>query len=198
MTAPVNGDDLPPMPAPLKTRDEAVGELLELFRRSGYDGTSLSDITNAVGLGKSSLYNYFPGGKAEMAGAVLELVDDWLAKEIVGPLGDRGALPEKRLERMLQKLDAFYEGGKKACILERLCASADRRRFRRPLARAFASWVGALAELCVEAGVAKRAARARAEDAVLRIEGALVLCAGLDTTEPFTRTLRDIRATLLA
>jgi AcrR family transcriptional regulator len=41
--------------------------LLKLFRQFGYDGVTLSKISQATGLGKASLYHYFPGGKAEMA-----------------------------------------------------------------------------------------------------------------------------------
>src|SRR3546814_7759749 len=51
----------------------------------------LSVITAATGLGKGSLYNYFPGGKDEMAAAVLAHVDDWFEREIYAPLRAAGA-----------------------------------------------------------------------------------------------------------
>ena len=59
------------MPAALITREEAVARLGDVFREHGFEGTSLSVITAATGLGKGSLYNYFPGGKDEMAAAAL-------------------------------------------------------------------------------------------------------------------------------
>lgn len=185
------------MPAALKTRAEASAELLDLFRRRGYDGASLTDITAAVGLGKGSLYHYFPGGKAEMAEAVLDAVDSWMASAIAAPL-DEPRPPPARLAALLRTLSAFYQGGAQACILERLVASVERDRFRRPLGRAFEAFIAAFQRLAVEAGVPARAARHRAEDAVAAIEGALVLCAGLGQTAPFARALRNIEATLLA
>ena len=52
-------------------REDLLPQVAEVFRESGYDGTSISRITEKTGLGKGSLYHFFPGGKAEMAAAVL-------------------------------------------------------------------------------------------------------------------------------
>jgi hypothetical protein len=56
----------------------------------------------------------------------------------------------------------------------------------------------AVEALCLEAGLPKTVARARAEDFVVRIEGALVVCAGTDDHSVFTRTIKDLRASVLA
>ena len=44
-------------------RADVLPVLVEVFREHGYDGTSLSVIGERTGLGKGSLYNFFPGGK---------------------------------------------------------------------------------------------------------------------------------------
>lgn len=44
-------------------RAEAVRRLVKTFRQSGYEGTTLSQISQATGLGKASLYHHFPNGK---------------------------------------------------------------------------------------------------------------------------------------
>ena len=185
------------MPAPILTRDEVVGRLLETFRREGYDGASLASLSAATGLGKSSLYHHFPGGKEDMAHAVLDAVDSWIGQEILVPLRGDGTA-EARLARALAALDGLYEGGTKACILERLCASVDRHQFQARLRGAFGDWIAALADLLISTGVARTEARARAEDAVVRIEGSLVLAAGLGDPAPFRRTLRGLRSTFLS
>ena len=59
------------MPAPTSSRKRVLDQLIALFRRAGYDGVSISRISEATGLGRPSLYHYFPGGKDEMAHAVL-------------------------------------------------------------------------------------------------------------------------------
>lgn len=184
------------MPKPLLTKAEVLSRLLELFRRDGYDGASLAEISRATGLGKSSLYHHFPGGKAQMAGDVLASLAEALERDLFAPLAGGGS-PEARLDRMLEALDAFYDGGKKACVLERLAASVHRRGFRRPLVAAFSRWIGAVEALALEAGVPAPVARRRAEDVVVRVEGALVVSAGLGDTGPFERALSEVRATLL-
>jgi len=52
--------------------------------------------------------------------------------------------------------------------------------------------------LLVEAGFSERVARARAEDAVIRIQGALVLSGGLGDQGTFRRAIKRIGTDLLA
>ena len=185
------------MPAPLLTKPEMLGRLMDLFREKGFDGASLSDISESTGLGKSSLYHHFPNGKEEIALQVLAHLEKQLEDALFEPMRSAGT-PRKRLERMLDAIDLFYEGGKKACLLERLCASVDARRFRRPLGRAFSAWMDAVEALGVEAGLPRAVARHRAEDLVVRIEGALVVCAGTGDASVFARVIRDLRESVLA
>ena len=180
------------MPAPLISKAEVLARLTRTFRESGYDGASLAEISTATGLGKSSLYHYFPGGKVDMAEQVLAHLEDTLEAALFAPLRAAGR-PAQKLDAMLHALSDFYDRGKTACLLERLAASVDRKRFRRPLARAFETWIGAVEVLAREAGRSKSDARFFAEDFVVRIEGALVVSAGLGDTTIFERTLGDLR-----
>ena len=185
------------MPAPLIPRDEVVDRLSQVFQRLGYDGASLAELSRGTGLGKSSLYHYFPNGKEEMALAVLRRVHAWIEEMAVAPLQGQGS-PKERLERMLQALDSFYAGGKNACVLGNLVVGGARHLYQRQLRSVFAAWVEGLERLCLEAGIPRRTARERAEDVVLQIEGALVLSGGLDDPTPFRRVLRKIPKEFLA
>ena len=53
------------------TRERLLASTLELFRRQGYNGTSLSQVTAAAEAPTGSLYHHFPGGKDELTAAVL-------------------------------------------------------------------------------------------------------------------------------
>ena len=185
------------MPAALRTRDEVLDRLLETFRERGFEGTSLADLSEATGLVKASLYHHFPGGKAEMAVQVLAHLDGLLAEQLYRPLRE-STPPAKKLSAMIDAIDAFYDGGRKACLLERLSASVDRSSFRRPLKRAFGAWIDAVEAVCREAGLPPAVARARAEDFVVRVEGALIVCAGTGDLKVFERTLGSLRKSLLA
>jgi AcrR family transcriptional regulator len=185
------------LPAPLSSRDEAVQQISELFRRRGYDGTSLSDIAKATGLGKSSLYHYFPGGKEEMARAVLSSTLSWLRDEAAATL-EADSEPKKRLNRALKAIERFYGGGKKLCPLGNLAVGHFREPFQRKLTAAFSTWIEMLTDLAVDAKIPHRIAEERAERAVVEIEGALILSAGLGDTGPFERALRRIPEILLS
>jgi len=184
------------MPAALAPKEEVLDRLLDSFRRDGYDGASLATLSKRTGLGKSSLYHHFPGGKQQMALDVLGHLGARLGAAF-RPLGDEPS-PKRKLGMLLDAVDAFYEQGKKACLLERLTASVDRARFAAPLRAAFVSLISELEAVARAAGLSPAVARRRAEDAVVRIEGALVVAAGMGDAGVFSRTLGDLRANLLA
>ena len=185
------------MPPALLSRDEAIDRLMLAIRRHGYDGASLAELSKATGLGKSSLYHHFPDGKDDMVRAVLGRLEEQLTATIFEPLAGAGT-PRRRLEAMAETLDAFYRGGREACVLANLALGSTRKRFRKPLRRIFEAWIAAIAGLLTEAGLPETLARARAEDAVLRLEGALVLAAAFEDPTVFGRTLRQLPAELLA
>ncbi len=185
------------MPAPLLPKEEVLHRLMRTFRDKGYDGASLAELSAVTGLGKSSLYHHFPGGKADMARQVLDHLEALLEDALFEPL--RGDLsPKQKLEAMLDTIFEVYEGGRQACLLERLSASVERRTFRRPLAEAFSKWIDAVDALGREAGLSPSVARKRAEDLVVRIEGALVVSAGTGDYALFERTIAELRSSALA
>lgn len=185
------------MPAQLMSKDQLLDRLVDAFRDKGYEGASFSELSEATGLTKSSLYHYFPGGKEEMGEEVMAHLDRHLEAALFQPLKS-AQTPARKLATMIDSIDAFYEGGRKACLLERMCTAANRARFRRPLQKSFKVWMDAVESLCIEAGLSKSVSRARAEDFVVRVEGALIVCAGTNDYGVFGRTLKDLRRSVLA
>jgi hypothetical protein len=59
------------------------------------------------------------------------------------------------------------------------------------------SWQKAFAEISQESGYGPNEARRRAEDAIMRIEGSLVLSRVLNDSKPFHRALDELGSTLL-
>ena len=185
------------MPRGVLTREEVIDQLMEVFRRHGYDGASLTELSKATGLGKSSLYHYFPGGKEEMGRAVLERTRGWLDETGSASLDGEGT-PEERLRRMLNAVNQFYAGGRKLCVLGNMALSGGRPLFQRELHDMFRLWIDGLAKLLVETGIPARDARIRAEDAVSEIQGTLIVSAGLDQPGPFQRLMKRLPDELMA
>lgn len=170
---------------------------MRVVRRCGYDGASLAELSKATGLGKSSLYHYFPAGKDDMVRAVLDDVARQLRNTVFEPLREPGPA-RARVDAMVRTLDAYYRGGREACVLGNLVLGTSRTRFRSQLSALFDEWISALAAALTDGGLSRPVARARAEDAVMRIEGALILARAMDDVALFGRALRQLPAELLA
>ena len=56
------------------SKEEVITKLVPVFRRYGYEGATVSRLSEATGLKKASLYYHFQGGKEQMAEAVLGLI----------------------------------------------------------------------------------------------------------------------------
>lgn len=182
------------MPAALITRDDAIARIAEVFREQGFEGASLSAITEASGLGKGSLYNHFPGGKDEMAAAVLAHVDAWFEAEVYAPLRDAGreaTAPRVAVAAMFAAVDGYFRSGRRICLVGAFALDATRDRFAANVQDYFARWIEALAA-CLKRGGAKHA-KAQAETIVAGIQGALVLSRALDDPAVFTRQLRQLQ-----
>lgn len=184
------------MPAPLLPREAVVDRLLGAFRRYGYDAASLGQLSNATGLGRSSLYHYFPGGKEEMARAVFDRVDEWAREAIFAPMLATGT-PERRLNQVIAALDGYYGGGAEACLFGNLVVGDARVLFQDRLSASLRKLIDGLAQLAREKGVTDREAQQRAEDAVVRIQGGLIVSRGLADPAPFRRVLKRLPHDLL-
>jgi AcrR family transcriptional regulator len=176
-------------------------ELLErlglVFRDVGYEGATLALLAEASGLRKASLYHRFPGGKAQMAQEVLQAAEAWLSTHVLGPLSGPGS-PRDRIGHMVRGIDAFYAGGKRACLLNMLATvSAGDGPFSAKIAQMFAAWIDALAAVLTEAGLPPEEVRRRAERVVIMLEGSLVLSRGIGTTRPFREFLEIVPTELL-
>src|ERR1044071_1951803 len=101
--------------------EELLGRLASVFRDFGYEGASLSALSDGAGLQKASLYHRFPGGKQQMAEEVLGAALSWASEYVLAPLKGGGS-PEVGLATVTRELDAFYSGGRKACLLNMLSA----------------------------------------------------------------------------
>ena len=104
-------------------RRDVLRALGEVFRAHGYEGASLTLITEATGLGKGSLYHLFPGGKEQMAAEVLADIDAWFELNIYAPLREASD-PARAIAAMIAGVDDYFiraiasawsDGGARGC-----------------------------------------------------------------------------------
>jgi TetR/AcrR family transcriptional regulator, lmrAB and yxaGH operons repressor len=176
---------------------DLIGRLSLVFRERGYEGASLSDLAEAAGLKKGSLYHRFPRGKAQMAEEVLNAALAWYTQNILEPLSGPGS-PSERLSAVARHLDAFYQGGRQACLLNMLSASRDSKTpFSHSISAAFKAVIAAFASLAVEAGINRESAQRRAERTIMLLHGSLVMARGTGSDVPFKSFLNDMQHEML-
>ncbi len=178
-------------------KEELVSQLVDVFRLYGYDGASLACIAKETGLGKTNLYHYFPGGKAEMATVALDRVDTWLETKILANLHST-AEPSHKIQIMSIEVSKFFNNGESSCLWAVLALGrSSNDLFHDRIKSALRQWIEALAQVLEELGSTSDIAKYRAEDAILRIQGALVLSRGLNDCLPFQRMIQSLTQELL-
>ena len=183
------------MRRPVTERQEVLPALAEVFREHGFEGASLARIGQATGLGKGSLYHFFPGGKTEMAAAVLAEIDAWFEAHVFAPL--RGVQdPDRAVGAMLESIGRYFHSGRRVCLVGLFALGDAHGIFARPVRTYFRRWVDALATALVRGGLAPASAADLAEDAVTTIQGAIVLTRALEDPRVFERAGSRVRERL--
>lgn len=185
------------MPAPALSRDEVLERIVATFRRNGYEGSSLALISEATGLGRSSLYHYFPKGKEDMATAALEWVLDCFDALVLAPLRQTDQAPLTRLKACADGLAEFYGDGARSCLINIFTIGSAAKLFQARLGSCTQSMIQIFSDIAQESGVPAEEARRRGEDVVIGIQGGLVVSRTIGSNAPFLRFLKEFPEQLL-
>lgn len=177
------------MPRSIAERADALPALAEVFREYGYEGASLSIISKATGLGKGSLYHFFPGGKGQMASAVLEEIGSWFEFNIFTPLR-ADADPSRAIADMFEAVESYFHSGRRVCLVGAIALNNSRDQFATAVARYFREWIKALSQALTNAGIEKAADMA--EEIVAGIQGGIVLARAMNKPAIFARRLKAL------
>lgn len=162
---------------------------LDIFRSRGYEGVSISQLAAASGLEKASVFYRFPGGKDEVIIAVVKRVTDWFETNVFAALKAEGT-PRKRVEIVAATLRTYYRDGTRPCITDVLSLDGGPQELATAVKVALQAWLKAFTDIAKESGMSLPFARARAEEAIIKIEGSLVLARALGDNAPFLRVIK--------
>jgi TetR/AcrR family transcriptional regulator, lmrAB and yxaGH operons repressor len=165
--------------------------LLQLLRQHGYDGATLTKISVATGLGKASLYHHFPGGKEEMVAVVLQHLEQWLEQHVLQVLNSDGDLLG-RCQTMCHDISKLYESGRQPCVFAVLLLGSAREVFQPTVQILLRRWIDAIAAVLIAAGLDATQAQQRGEDAVMMVQGSLIVGQGLADFAPFQRVMQQL------
>ena len=183
--------------SPAASRDRLLATLGDVFESRGYDGATLSLLSAATGLGKASLYHHFPGGKADMAAALLR---DRVARlERLAFSRLQGSLPPAvRLAEFIDGFREYVQDGQQYCLLLVFREGAAGAQHGGNITTQYADWQNRLAATFEESGLKpKRADRAAAE-LLSSLYGALVTARLNGNPDTFKRQAKRLKKALPA
>ncbi len=177
------------------TREALLASLGEVFEAHGYEGATLTQLSAATGLGKASLYHHFPGGKTEMAAALLRDRVATLERDAFSRLTG-GAAPAERLAAFIDGFSASVQDGARACLIQSFAQGTAAERHGETIARQYADWQRRLADVFAEAGLKSKWADRAATDLLAGLYGGLVTARLSGDPANFRRHAKYLKRTL--
>jgi TetR/AcrR family transcriptional repressor of lmrAB and yxaGH operons len=186
------------MPRPDRSRVALVDTAALLFRRQGYAATGVNQILQTADVKAGSLYHHFPGGKQELAAAVVETVgggiEQLLRKFLAG-----GSPVDDVVARWIDVLAAGLAADPRdGCPIEPIATESVNasQQVRDASARAFAGWCTAVSDRLRADGWAADEANHAARAVIALIEGALILSRIAGDAEALNSAKRAARSLL--
>jgi AcrR family transcriptional regulator len=160
------------------TRARLVTATNELFRRHGYNGTNIKEVTATAEATTGSLYHFFPRGKAELAAAVLietgatyQALFEAIAADAETPAEAIGAFFDGAAD-VLATTD-FIDVCPIGTVAREVASTDDG--LRSAADQAFTGWVDSLTHLLERHGHDRTAATAISITVIAALEGGFVL-----------------------
>lgn len=178
-----------------RSREALLSSLGEVFERMGYDGASLTQLAAATGLGKASLYHHFPGGKAEMAAALLRASVADLERSAFSHLSGKGS----SADRLAEFVDGFREyaaDGERICLITVFGQGSAGQVHGDTIASQYADWQRRLAGTFEEAGKKPKQAERAAADLLASLYGHLLLARLSGQPGSFRKRARRLKRSL--
>lgn len=184
-----------------KTREFIIEKSAPIFNRKGYAGTSLSDLIEATGLTKGSIYGNFEN-KDEVAVAVYQYNINALAKRLDDAMGDKKTAREK----LLAFTNYYRNGWKKmfergGCPIQNASIEADDNLscLKKHVQQSIKNWVARVAKVIVlgqKNGEFKKSldAQERAYAIITQLEGGIMLSKIMNNPELLFSALDRIDA----
>ena len=181
----------------MNAREKMVMSAALLMRQQGVEGTSFSQVIDASGAPRGSIYHYFPDGKVQLMREATrwggEFITDQLARAFEEG-GPHAALDfsETFWRAVLTESD-FRDG----CPIVAATVEGERAPDVRDAAgRVFKGWAELVADGLERHGVERERARSLGSFFFSAVEGAVILARAQRSLEPLDRTFGELRRVL--
>jgi AcrR family transcriptional regulator len=166
-------------------RTRMVRAAATLIGARGVSATSFTDVLEASGAPRGSIYHHFAGGKRQLVAEAVEWTSEQVQTHQLGcDATTRSGIVEHFVELWRQIVTS--SGAHAGCPIAALATDpyADDPQLAAAVARALDAWTAVLADQLASAGMGDVDARAVATTTVAAMEGALILCRARGSVAP--------------
>ena len=158
------------------TKEEIIRIGIDLFRKQGYNRTSMNDLAQACGLQKGSFYHYFSSKEALMS-AILDTLYQYYRNKIFSLAYDQTKSPAERMEIFFKKQEPVFTQELTGCLFGNITLEtiSMEEEFKSVIQAFFSDWIKAFKQIFLDDGNAYDEALVLARQSVMEIEGALML-----------------------
>ena len=156
------------------SRGELLQRCANTFKRLGYHGTTMDELSLACGLTKASFYHYYPN-KDALLKDVLGWTHQRLKETLFAVAYNEAMPPETRLSSMGQKAKKLFQDDSIGCLMGVVAVDATygRKELMEPIRAFLDDWIAAFARLFEACNFAD--AEQQAKQLVADFEGAILL-----------------------
>lgn len=169
----------------IAVRDRLVYAAIELLRSRGADGFGMAELLDDAGVARRSMYQHFPGGKAELLESAVVQAQAYLSAQIGGLLAELSPIEALAAWAGLWKrvlIDSDYRLG---CPLVAAAQAAEEYpAVGAAAARAFTATADRIAAALVASGTPEATAHSLARVLVSGIEGAIITSRSMRSVVP--------------
>jgi TetR/AcrR family transcriptional repressor of lmrAB and yxaGH operons len=180
----------------LNSRDRLLRTGEDLFRRQGYSGTGLKEISAKAVAPWGSIYHFFPGGKEQLGVEVLAYAAELYRKGIEAAFvryADPAAAVEAIFRGEIKILEGsqYAEGCPVAAVTLDVASTSEP--LREACGQAFGRWLDAYASGFRAAGAPAADSRALAGFVLSALEGAILLSRAARSPAPLRQSAKFVR-----
>jgi len=169
---------------PEGVRTKMIEGAVWLLAQYGVEGTSFSEVLAATGAPRGSVYHHFPGGKAELLNAALDLANARVTTAMESTRGRSSVQVIEEFVRLWRELLDRSRLSAGCSVLAVTVAGVDDQLLDHAGA-VFGGWTEHLSSLLVAGGMDSITAGQVAVMAVAATEGAVAMCRAQKTRQPF-------------
>lgn len=170
--------------------------LLPILINKGYSEMTISCISKAIGMQKSSIYHFFPGGKSQIGLEIILFVDDLLSQELFHCLRRGYKNPVTILHKALDILCEFYKQGNHSCVINIISTIDHEPKIKKACNNLLQKLITIFTTILMKFNLNHEEAQQKSIEIITLIQGSLIISHATNQNSFFLKQIQLIKKTV--